>query len=125
MYNKQPPLPSANVPVPYPTYYEHHFDQRDQAVQIGSALANDYSASSYQATPQRKPISENKNYLPPLPPKEKEILRNEGNLPSQSGEVSPFADVKSEPPASLRPGFINVRQSTHTYGDGDAYEGIN
>lgn len=132
---KQPSLSSANAPAsapapaPYRPYTGQHSDQRNLAAQIESALANDYNGSPYQAVKQRIPVSvsESKSDLPPPPPpKEKEIFRSEGDPPSQPEEVSPFADHKSEPPSSLRPGYVNVRQSTHTYGDGEgAYEGIN
>lgn len=80
--------------------------------------ANSYvgsSVSPYQAAshvdvevPRGSPISESKGDPPPLPPKPKELLNSGGELPSQSGESSPFADPISEPPPSLRPGFINV-----------------
>lgn len=96
-------------------------------MQIESALANDYvgsSAPSYLAAPQGKPVSESKSDPPPLPPKEKESLRSEGDPPPQSKEVSPFSDPKSEPLPILRPGFVNVRPSIHSNGDRDAYEGI-
>ena len=133
---KQPPLSSVDAPAPLPPYTEQHFDQQDLpklVVQNESEPANDYvrsSISPYQAAPRGSPISESGSNLPPLPPKPKELLYSEGDLPSQSGEVSPFADPKPEPPPNLRPGFTNVRRnldsSTHTMNgsDEDAYGGI-
>lgn len=123
MYN--PPISSSvDEPLPLPPYTEHHFDEQDLprlAVQNESAPANDYvgsSVSPYQSPPRGSPISESKSDLPPLPPKPKELQYSEGDLSSQSGEVSPFVDPKREPPPVLRPGFIDVRKrknsSTHT-----------
>lgn len=90
---KHPSFSSAHAPA------QPHFHEKDLpmlAVQIESIMTND-----------RTPISESGSNLPPLPPKKKELLHNE------EGEVSPFADPKFELPPYLRPGFINVRQSTH------------
>ena len=131
---KQPPLSSADAPAPSHPYREQYSDKKDLpmlAVQIESALTDDYvesSAPSYKAAPRRKPVPEIKSDLyPSHPPKRKEFLHGEENLPSQSGEVSPFADPKPEPPPILRPGFVNVpKKSTHDYGygDGGAYDAI-
>ena len=118
-------LPSVDAPVPFHPYTDQHFDQQNLprlVVRNESALANDYagsrsSASFYEATPRGSLILDSRNDrdLPPLPP-----------IPSQSGEVSPFADPRSEPAPSLGPRSKNVRhRSTNTVGFGneDAYDG--
>jgi hypothetical protein len=112
---------NAQAPSGFPRSTEQYSDKKDLptrmlAVQIGSALASDYvasSASSYQFAPRRKPVPGSKSDPPPLPPKQNKLPNSEGDLPSHSGNVSPFADPKFEPPPILRPGVINVRQSIH------------
>ena len=119
-----PPLSSVDAPAPLPPYTEQHFDQQDLprlVVEKESAPANDHVKSSVSPNqvdpqvdlevPRGSPISEDRGDPPPLPAKPKELLNGEGDLPSQSGEVSPFADPKSEPPPNLRPGFVNVRRT--------------
>lgn len=104
-----PPLSSEDASSPLPPYTEQHFDQQDLPRPVVQnekrALASRYGVSPYQAAPhvdvevpRGSPNSESEDDLrPPLPPKPKELLYSGGDLPSQSGEVSPFADPKSEP----------------------------
>jgi hypothetical protein len=118
MYKPPPPLSSMDAPAPLPPYTEPHFDEQDLprlVVRNESAPANVYvesSASPYQASPhgvvevpRRSPTSESLPLLPPMP---EGLLHSEGNLPSQSGEVSPFADPISE----LRPGRSQENNSS-------------
>ena len=119
MYN-QSPLYFSDATARFPPYTENHFNQKNLAVQIESALANDYdgsSASSYQATPRGSLILDSRigRDLPPLPP-----------IPSQPGEISPFANPRSEPAPNLGSRFKNdLHRSTNTvsYGDKETYYG--
>lgn len=114
---KQPPLPSADAPTPYPFYNERHSDEKNLpmlAAQIESALENDdvgSNAPPYRAPPRRKPILKSKSDFPPFPHNE---IYSEKEVPSPSGEVPPFADPRYEPPLNLRPGLVDVRQSIHS-----------
>ena len=103
-------------------------------MQNESAPDDDYVSSNvspYQADRRGSPILE-ESHRPPLPPKPRGLLYNDGELPSQSGEISVFADPRSEPPPSLRPRYLNVHNrsfdsSTHTMNGSnveDIYDGI-
>ena len=124
IYSYNPSLSSVDALVA-PFEMEKHIDhQRDLprlAEQIENALARVGSrASSYRTAPppRRKPIPQID--LPPLPtPRQDEDIFStprQDNIFSPDREFSPFADPISELPTqpNVRPGFVHVRQSTHT-----------